>query len=89
MGDICYAEIPFNEEETYQYIVCQSELFRFHLWLVTYYYKKNSDAEEIVSSCTAVLCKDSDNTKALLVRASSFMKLQVLLHANIYTTMAL
>ena len=42
----------------------------------TYYFRKNVDVDKLIESCTRKLTEDPENTKALLIRASSYVKKQ-------------
>ena len=42
----------------------------------TYYFRKNVDVDKLIESCTRKLAEDPENAKALLIRASSYVKKQ-------------
>ena len=42
----------------------------------TYYFRKNVDVDKLIESCTHKLADDPENAKALLIRASSYVKKQ-------------
>ena len=42
----------------------------------TYYFRKNMDVNKLIESCTRILKENPESKKALLIRASSYVKKQ-------------